>query len=210
MSPIAGRKEHVRCEEYKDVRDTIMYTKIWEVKSIKSKTIVPQQAANSLGLAIFALWGVFQPYGWPCLTKEMNQGSEKSWSAIEGSSKWSHLVDTAFPKRYICLTGGRIQYWGEGVVPIGAFEKTWWIICYKPCNHTIVNGFYWMYLLPFQRKDFIVKAIQFRLTWASLAIKKGVFRSWPWQSLLWNSVRIWMWIGWLKLGWGVARARLGK
>lgn len=55
MGHTAGRKEPVSCDEYKDETDTIMYTEIGEVKSIKSKTVVPQQAANCLGLAIFAL-----------------------------------------------------------------------------------------------------------------------------------------------------------
>lgn len=124
MGPIAGRKEPERCGEYKDVTHTIMYTEIWEVKSIRSKTVVPQQAANSLGLVIFALWWGSQPYGWPCLSKEMKQVSERSWLSIEGISRWSHLVDTAFPKLYLCFTGGRIQLLG-GIIPLGASEKTW-------------------------------------------------------------------------------------
>lgn len=49
MGSIAGRKEPVRCDEFKVVTDAIMYTETGEVKSIKSKTVVPQQAANSLG-----------------------------------------------------------------------------------------------------------------------------------------------------------------
>lgn len=42
MGPIAGRKEPIRCDEYKDVTDAIMYTETGEIKSIKSKTVVPQ------------------------------------------------------------------------------------------------------------------------------------------------------------------------
>lgn len=55
MGPIAGRKKPVRCDECKVMTDTIRYTEIREVKSIKSKTVVPQQAPNSLGLTVFAL-----------------------------------------------------------------------------------------------------------------------------------------------------------